>query len=453
MRGTTVISIQKKIFMQEKDFLECEFNGDSTKYVAEITHINGNTFDCRFLNSGDTYTFDSTNMRVTSQFGAIPMGSQLADYTLFSANSAQSFNTGDYVAVTFADGSRFIGEITDTVGGLYVTFLDSGFKYVFDNDNKIISTDDSNQTQDVTSIDAYLADAPVIVVTASGAGSGSALHDKATINRYTPVNTDTIVVNMQEFTSGISDFKNWSTNASLHNTNAKPVREASGIKFIVLHETSGSDAGSGFVLPYTAHFVVGSDEVRQFNDLSEEEWHAGIFNDAGIGIEFKNPDWVRTKVAGQEYIDANWSGDYPSYTVPSTAELENLVALVGRLISKSEAGFPGIDPTWLQIVSYNDVSSIWDFADSDIPADDKKDLKKFFLYSCGINYMQPDNFDSSVSGILSHNSITNLITVGGKTVIDEDAHTDGSFQALYTWLRIMQSSEVNDAYVTLAPVV
>jgi hypothetical protein len=31
-------------------------------------------------------------------------------------------------------------------------------------------------------------------------------------------------------------------------------------------------------------------------------------------------------------------------------------------------------------------------------------------------------------------------------VIDEDAHTDGSFQALYSWLRIMQSVEMNDAY-------
>jgi hypothetical protein len=60
--------------------------------------------------------------------------------------------------------------------------------------------------------------------------------------------------------------------------------------------------------------------------------------------------------------------------------------------------------------------------------------------------MRPDNFDADVKGILSHNSVSNLITVNGKTVIDEDAHTDGSFQALYSWLRIMQSNEMNDAF-------
>jgi phage-related protein len=432
--------------MKANDFLQCEFNNDSTKYIAEITHVNSNSFDCRFLNSGDIYTFDSNTMKVTSQFGAIPMGSQLADYTLFTASSTQSFNTGDYVAVTFADGSRFLGEITGTDGGLYVTFLDSGFKYVFDSDNKIISTDNSNQTQDASSIDSYLADAPVIVVSAADAGSGTALHDKATINRYTPQNTDTIIVNTQEFSSGIGNFKNWSTNAALHNTSAKTVRAASAIKFIALHETSGDDGGTGFDPPFTSHFVIAANEVRQFNDLCEIEWHVGIFNDASIGIEFKNPDWVRSKIAGYDYIDANWSGDYPSYTLPSTDKLENLVALVQRLISKNEARFPAVDPTWLQIVSYNDVRNVWDFTDSDIPADDKKDLKKLFIYSNATDYIKPENFDESVSGIFSHNSVSNLIIVGGKTVIDEEAHTDGSFQALYTWLRIMQSYEMNDAF-------
>ncbi len=102
--------------------------------------------------------------------------------------------------------------------------------------------------------------------------------------------------------------------------------------------------------------------------------------------------------------------------------------------------------TLLQLVSYNDVSSIWDFESADTPADDKKDLKKFFLYSCGTGYMRPGTFGGSVTGILSHNSVSNVSSVGGKDVIDEDSHTDGSFQALYTWLRIMQSYDVNDAY-------
>ena len=433
-----------------KDFIECSFANDATKYIGEITKVDTNSFDCHFLNSGDFYMFDSDAMKVTSLFGVIPVGNQLADYTIYTANSTQTLHAGGYAVVTFADSSRKLGQLTDVdaSGNYSITFLDSGYKYVIGSDFTIISTDDTSQNQGVTGIESYLQGTPVIVVSAVDAGNGNALKTSSSINRFVPVNVDTIVVNTQEFSSGISNFKNWSNNASLHNTNAKTVREASDIKFIVLHETSGGDGGSGFdaVRGTTSHFVVASDEVRQFNDLSEIEWHVTIFNDTAIGIEFKNPDWVRTKVAGSDYIDAKWSGDYPSYTVPSTDKLENLILLLERLVSKNEAGFPSIDPTWLQIVSFNDVSNIWDFKDTDIPTDDKKSLKKFFIYSSGIDYMRPDNFDTSVKGILSHNSVSNLITVNNKTVIDEDLHTDGSFQALYSWLRIMQSIEMNDAY-------
>ena len=436
--------------MHEKDFIECSFANDATKYIGDITHVDTNSFDCRFLNSGELYTFDSETMKVTSLAGTIPIGTQIAAYTIFTVDATQNFQAGTYVVITFADGSRLLGQLTDVdaSGNKSVTFLDSGYKYVFGSNNAVISTDDLKQVQDVTGMESYSAGTPVIVVSAEDVGSGNALNTPANINRFVPGNTDTIIVNMQEFPSGIASFKNWSTNAALHNTHAKTVREASAVRFILLHETSGGDGGSGFDPPYTSHFVVAADEIRQFNDLCEIEWHATIFNDTGIGIEFKNPDWVAKteKTTTNEYIDANWSGDYPSYTVPSTDKLENLVLLLQRLISKNESGFPSIDPNWLQIVSYNDVSSIWDFKDNDIPAEEKKGLKKFFIYSCGTDYMQPGNFDADVKGILSHNSVSNLITVNGKTVIDEDAHTDGSFQALYSWLRIMQSNEMNEAY-------
>lgn len=436
--------------MQEKDFIECSFANDDKKYIGEITKVDANSFDCHFLNSGESYTFDSETMKVTSLGGTIPVGTQIADYTLFTTDATQNFQSGGYMVVTFSDGGRLLGQLTDIdgSGNKSVTFLDTGDKYVFGSDNTIISTDDTKQHGNVTAMESYSAGTPVIVVSGAEAGAGNALNTSANINRFVPHNTDTLLVNTQEFPSGITNFRNWSTNAVLHNTSAKTVRESTAVKFIVLHETSGGDGGSGFDPPFTSHFVVAADEVRQFNDLAEIEWHATIFNDAGIGIEFKNPDWVRQaeKNSTSEYIDANWSGDYPSYTVPSTDKLENLVLLLQRLISKNENGFPSIDPTWLQIVSYNDISNIWNFKDSDIPPDDKKGLKKFFIYSCGTDYMRPDNFGADVKGILSHNSVSNLITVNGKTVIDEDAHTDGSFQALYSWLRIMQSNEMNDAF-------
>ena len=434
--------------MLVNDFIECSFANDETKYIGEVTRSDANSFDCRFLSSGDSYSFDADSMKITSLFGAIPVGTQLASYTIYTADSTQSMQSGGFVVVTFADSSRNLGQLTDVdgLGNDSITFLDSGAKYVIGSDFTIISSDDVHQTSAVTGIEPYSQGTPVLVVTGSDAGNGNALKTSSVINRYVPNNPDTIVVNTQEFASGITIFKNWKDNAALHNSNAKAVREASDIKFIALHETSGGDGGTGFDPPYTSHFVIASDEIRQFNDLLEKEWHVTIFNDTAIGIEFKNPDWVRTKAAGGDYIDANWNGDYPSYSVPSTDKLENLILLLQRLISKNEDGFPSIDPTWLQIISYNDVSSIWDFKESDIPTDDKKILKKFFIYSSGIDYMRPDNFDASVKGILSHNSVSNLITVNNKTVIDEDLHTDGSFQALYSWLRIMQSVEMNDAY-------
>lgn len=438
----------KKNFMIVNDFIECSFANDATKYIGEITKSDASSFDCLFLNSGDSYSFDADSMKITSLFGAIPAGTQLASYTIYTVDSAQSLQTNGFAVVTFADNSRKIGALTnvDGSGNVSITFLDSGSQYVIGSDLAIISSDDVHQASAVTGIEAYSQGTPVMVVTAADAGSGNALKTSAAINSFVPNTLDTIVVNTSEFPSGISIFKNWKNNTALHNSVAKTVRDSSSIQFIALHETSGGDGGSGFDPPFTSHFVIASDEIRQFNDLSEIEWHVGILNDTAIGIEFKNPDWVRTKVAGSDYIDANWSGDYPSYTLPSTDKLENLILLLQRLTSKNEAGFPSIDPVWLQIVSYNDVSSIWDFKDADIPADDKKNLKKFFIYSSGIGYVQPATFDASVKGIFSHNSVSNLATENGKTFVDEDAHTDGSFQALYSWLRIMQSLEMSDAF-------
>jgi hypothetical protein len=435
--------------MQETDFLECEFNGDPAKYILEVTTVADASFECRLLSSGEQYTFDADTMTVTSLFGAIPAGSRLATYTRFAASGAQPFQTGGYVAVTFADGSRLLGQLTDVDASddKSITFLDSGSHYVFSADNTIVSTDSLTPLVDVSTIESYSADPPVLVVSAAGAGTAAALQTSAAMNGYVPRNRDTVVVDMQEFASGIANFENWSTNAALHNRAAKPARAASAIAFIVLHETSGSDAGTGFDPPFTSHFVVGTNALRQFNDLCEAEWHAGIFNDRGIGIEFKNQDWVTVKAPGHEYIDAHWSGDYPSYTLPSTDTLENLVLLLQRLLSKSEGGFPAVDPTWLQLVSYNEISSVWELDNADVPPDDKKGLKKFFVYGSGTGYLAPGTLDASVTGILSHNSVSNVATLpGGQEVIDEDSHTDGSFQALYTWLRIMQSNEMNDAY-------
>ena len=57
--------------------------------------------------------------------------------------------------------------------------------------------------------------------------------------------------------------------------------------------------------------------------------------------------------------------------------------------------------------------------------------------------MLPGAFDHLGSGILSHNSISNIKQDG---FTDEDAHTDGSFQALYSMLRINFDYTKEDAF-------
>jgi hypothetical protein len=123
--------------------------------------------------------------------------------------------------------------------------------------------------------------------------------------------------------------------------------------------------------------------------------------------------------------------------------------LVKRLVYQGETGFINVSADWLQWVSYDDVKDFWDFDESDIPAtDEDKDSRNYFIFSNAIDFIVPDNF---TSGICSHNSVSSLIQVkaadgSSKTVLDEDAHTDGSFQALYTWLRIDRGLQPDDAY-------
>jgi hypothetical protein len=286
--------------------------------------------------------------------------------------------------------------------------------------------------------------------------------DSVKVNKFVPADEGSIVVSMQEFPSGIDNFSNYSfINGVPHNDTPKTLREPDAIKFIVLHETSGSDNGTGFVSPYTAHFVIlGDGHIQQFNDLAEIEWHESKFNNAGIGIEFVNLDWeagsgIKKDSAksqqlkeNDDYLWAYWGDGYNIYKIPPVERAERLVILLNRLLQVTEDGFINISPTWLQLISYNDVKDIWDFNEENIPAgDEEKDTKRFFIFSNAISYITPSQFSS---GILSHNSVSNLVEVNisgqTKTVIDENAHSDGSFQALYTWLRIAVSCSQDDAY-------
>ncbi len=283
--------------------------------------------------------------------------------------------------------------------------------------------------------------------------------DSVKVNKFVPTGEANIVIAMQEFASGIDNFSNYSYIGGVpHNDNPRTLREASSIKFIVLHETSGSDSGTGFQLPFTAHFVVlGDGGIQQFNDLSEIEAHEAKFNNAGIGIEFVNQDWdagsglAKDSAAAQklkdndDYLWAYWGDGYNIYKIPPADRMERLVLLVNRLLRQDEDGFIAVDPGWLQLVSYNDVKDVYTFSDEQIPSN--QDGKNFFIYSNGIAYITPAQFSS---GIVSHNGVSNLTSIdlgnGPQTVVDENAHSDGSFQSLYTWLRISKALSQDDAY-------
>jgi len=276
------------------------------------------------------------------------------------------------------------------------------------------------------------------------------------VNQFDPADQTTLVFNTREFNSDLSSFKNykgWKTNSSvLHNRDLRTLRKPGDIKFLVLHESAGPDNGFGFRPPNTAHFsVLRNGDILQFNDMAQVQYHAFQFNNAGIGVEFVNQSWMVNKgipayevsmTAAQKstyaeskgYVWTFWGDGYNVYYLPDADQLEALNGLVKRLVRKLDPGFPSINNTWLQYVSYDDVKSVWEFADAaKIPASDAgKAVKRYFIFTNAYNYMDPSRFKDFESGIVSH-SVINSVKSNG--FIDENAHPDGSFQALYCWLR------------------
>ncbi|MEO8033841.1 MAG: papain-like cysteine protease family protein, partial [Acidobacteriota bacterium] len=90
-----------------------------------------------------------------------------------------------------------------------------------------------------------------------------------------------------------------------------------------------------------------------------------------------------------------------------------------------------IERTWLQLVSYDDVSGIWAFPAANVPALPDQGSKNLFVFTRGWDYLDPANI-AGKSGIISHNAAGH--------------HSDGSFLALYTWLRIEKAFDSAKSY-------
>jgi hypothetical protein len=112
---------------------------------------------------------------------------------------------------------------------------------------------------------------------------------------------------------------------------------------------------------------------------------------------------------------------------------------VNTIITSWEAGGAGlhklffaIESKWLQVVSYDDVSSIWDFPAANVPVLSEQENKNLFVFTTGWGYLEPANIRGK-SGILSHNAAYSN-------------HSDGSFLTLYTWLRIEKAFDSTKSY-------
>ncbi|WP_118953317.1 papain-like cysteine protease family protein [Taibaiella helva] len=340
---------------------------------------------------------------------------------------------------------------------------------------------------------------PVAPVGEGGPAPDPAVQD---LNTNKPAAADTLVINKSEF-KAVTGLSNWKPSGALHNTKLFSKRTSSQVIHLVLHETA-ADTGNGFSPPNTAHMAVKADAtITQFNDLLENEQHANNFNTTSVGVEFVNRGWLAspkdddsahpqysyeheaipakesklTAAQKEKFKEANgylwcfWGFGFGIYRLPqSTAQLEKEVELVkwltvdlppvikawkeggGWLSGKPElatlAGWlslpavpaenkplldiPTISNTWLQLVSYNEVKSLWSFKAADIPADADKDKQQYFIFTTGHDYITPANF-ASRSGILSHNALYN-------------GHSDGSFLALYTWLRLAKGKSDTKAF-------
>jgi hypothetical protein len=283
------------------------------------------------------------------------------------------------------------------------------------------------------------------------------------LNDFRPANNNTIVVNMKEFHYGgmnFTNFKDCDTNPQQihHNpTPRDPVRVPGEVKQIVLHET-GMAAGGAFALPFTAHMAVLRDNtVSQFNDLIETESHASGFNDHSIGIEFANLAWDQGAASRKDkllakykdatkYLPAYWGEGCNVYTLPAVDQLEALVELIQWLTafnSPPEPGsaLPNFPRTWLQLVSYDDVSPIWKFDADDVPATSAgKAERKFFICTRAYGFMTKAA-RGNTPGILCHHNIAR-----DAGFITRKDHADGAIPSLYVYLRTERGLDAATAY-------
>lgn len=157
--------------MKTNDFLLCKFKSDPARnYIANITAVNGNSFTCKFVHSGSIYEFETTNWTVAKPGQTFPVGTPLTEHTIYTRSDEQILpmpgNESKLVCVTFQDNNRYLGHLTQTGIGIerHVTFLHSGSRYVFGDDNTILTSGGAYPAgQRIKGIEIYVPADPATV--------------------------------------------------------------------------------------------------------------------------------------------------------------------------------------------------------------------------------------------------------------------------------------------------
>jgi hypothetical protein len=270
-----------------------------------------------------------------------------------------------------------------------------------------------------------------------------------------PFLADSLVIEHQEFSPPVSDFRNWASSGWIpggvfHQQRRNTFcRAKSAVNALVLHETAAwgrldrgwpgstawlngyarhpaaghpssisdgkeqltpcNHAGPQHLAEIAAHFCVHTDgSIAQHYDAVQKLAHGGPHNDHSIGIELTNVVWVGSgdvdaantvELQGMLAAGAHWEtvsswGARDRYVVPSREVLESLYGLVAALMFHFD-----IPPIWRQTTT-----------------NQGPDL--FLMNRSQAELSGPE------PGIYAHFNFT-----------DPGGHTDGSFQTLYTWLR------------------
>jgi peptidoglycan hydrolase-like protein with peptidoglycan-binding domain len=196
-------------------------------------------------------------------------------------------------------------------------------------------------------------------------------------------------------------------NPAVHRFTNKSNRRGRSVTEFVLHETVTTSVSSTVQAlidrGLSVHLIMGPDgAITQHGDLADDtHWHGTPHNTASVGIEVVNPyypKYLKTGMPWTRVIDAGWAHER-RYVVPTPQQAEAAAQLTAWITSP--ASRLSIPRTWIGVSGGR------------------------------MRMSQVTGADQPRAGIYAHTYF---------------AHADGSWLALYSWLRIERGRTPAQAY-------